>query len=274
MAVDPLSAALGVGKILGGLFGKKKKNPTPAQNILSQAQGARQAAEKYGFNPLTMLQYGQPGGTGLGGEAPLASLDLLLGGIEDVADEFTGKAAQQRAADQLNIDLAQLKLEQAKSGVIAAGPSEPNFTLGNRPTPMATVNRNVEKPFTLGSDLAPGREGQEEPVLNVPGFYEMNNAFTGGDIILPGEGPEGGIDDVAIMLGVGGPQAAYNWARKGVVKAANALTGTNAFDDVELMDAFRSETWNRPWFSQSDDPHKKKRPPEERTPGWEHLNFN
>ena len=56
-----LGTAIGAAKVIGGLFGlgkKKKKDPTPRDNLLSQAQGARDAADKYGFNPLTMLQYG------------------------------------------------------------------------------------------------------------------------------------------------------------------------------------------------------------------------
>ena len=62
---------------------------------MSQAAGARQAAKEYGFNPLTMLQYGQPGGAmGGGGEAPLASIELITGGLGTIADELTGAAAR------------------------------------------------------------------------------------------------------------------------------------------------------------------------------------
>lgn len=129
--------------LLGGLLGRKRKDPTPAQNIMSQAQGARQAADAYGFNPLTMLQYGQPGGAmGGGGGAPLASIELITGGLKDVADAFTGEAARRRAADQLEMDLAQLKLDQLRSGVLAVAPSAAS-AIGSGPTPIGPRTATV-----------------------------------------------------------------------------------------------------------------------------------
>lgn len=119
-----LETLAGVGSILGGLgglFGKKQKVPSPRKNMLSQAQGAREAAEKFGFNPLTMLQYGQVGGSGAlsgGGAPPLASIELITGGLRDLSDIASGDAERRRQMDQKNIDLAQIKLDQLRSGVI------------------------------------------------------------------------------------------------------------------------------------------------------------
>ena len=113
-------AAFKLGGAIGSLFKKKKKAPTPRDNIMSQAQGARDAAEKYGFNPLTMLQYGQPGGAmGVadGGAPPLASIHLISGALQDVNDIVSGDAARRRAADQLELDLAKVKIDQAKSQI-------------------------------------------------------------------------------------------------------------------------------------------------------------
>ena len=65
-------------KLLGGLFGSKKKTMSPAQSIVSTAQGARQGAKQYGFNPLTLLQASNAiagAGMDMGGTPPLASLD-------------------------------------------------------------------------------------------------------------------------------------------------------------------------------------------------------
>lgn len=113
-------AAKAVSGVLG-IFRKKKKDPTPRENLLSQAQGAREASEKYGFNPLTMLQYGQTGGAmagGGGGAAPLASLQMLTDGLKGLDDIVSGDRARRRAADELEIDLARLRLEQMRSGVV------------------------------------------------------------------------------------------------------------------------------------------------------------
>ncbi len=91
--------------------------------MMSQAQGARQAAEKYGFNPLTMLQYGQPGGSMGGGAAPLASAELLTGALSDMTDALTGDAKRRDAANQLEMDLGRLKLEQLRATGLQVQPS-------------------------------------------------------------------------------------------------------------------------------------------------------
>ena len=46
-----IGAAISAVTGIKGLFSKKKKDPTPKDNLLSQAKGARQAADQYGFNP-------------------------------------------------------------------------------------------------------------------------------------------------------------------------------------------------------------------------------
>lgn len=112
-----LQTAAAVTNILGGVGGIFGKKPTPRTNMISQARGAREAAEKYGFNPLTMLQYGQPGGLAGGGAPPLASVEFLTNGLNNLSAELNGDNERQRQADQLNLDLAKLKLEQARAGV-------------------------------------------------------------------------------------------------------------------------------------------------------------
>lgn len=164
-----------IGKIAGGfgtLIGstkKKEKQPTPRENILSQAQGAREAAEEYGFNPLTMLQYGQPGGAtpiaGGGGTPPLASIEAITGGLMDINDVVSGDAARRRAAEQAQLDLAQIKLDQAQAGVIAAGPgvgpiaSTPS-PLGRNAVPVATSGGAT---FQGGSRLGLGERPPVHP---------------------------------------------------------------------------------------------------------------
>lgn len=138
--MDPLSAVLGVGKILGGLFGKKKKDPTPYDNMISQAAGAREAAARYGFNPLTMLQYGNPSGAiGAGGGAPLASTEMILGGLEDVVSEMNGSAARERKQEELRLELAERELENLRTGasgkVRNAGANASVFAGGARAAP-------------------------------------------------------------------------------------------------------------------------------------------
>lgn len=137
------TALSGVGSILsgvGGLFGKKK-SASPASNIISQAKGARQAAERYGFNPLTMLQYGQPGGALGGGSSgpPLASFEMISAGLDALSPEAREERAIKREADQLNLDLAKLKLEQARSGVAYAPGSAAGAIGGGSPLGRTAV---------------------------------------------------------------------------------------------------------------------------------------
>ena len=111
-----LGGIASVAGAFGSLFGKKDEAPTPAQNILSQAQGAREAAEKYGFNPLTLLG-ASSGISGLNdGPAPLASTQLILDGLQSIEDERTGKKAQERQKDQLELDPYTLLVTRAPRG--------------------------------------------------------------------------------------------------------------------------------------------------------------
>lgn len=224
MAFDLGAIATGV-KILGGLkglFGKKKKDPTPRDNMMSQAQGARDAAAEYGFNPLTMLQYGQPGGAlaSGGGAPPLASIDLLTGGLEGLDDIVSGDAARRRAADQLQLDLARLKLDQARSGVVVHrdNVTDAGFStlspLGRSNATYAQSNvRSAPAPFSMANPIAPGRKKEVDPLTNSPGVFEIENELTGGPITLPGDGDPWGLDEFATAGAFGAPQVARNHSR-------------------------------------------------------------
>lgn len=89
------SALIGAGaSLLGGLFKKKPKEKSAEQNsreaILGQAAGARQASEKYGFNPLTLL-----GASSAVGPSYTTSENYMGNAIADagmiLADHISGK---------------------------------------------------------------------------------------------------------------------------------------------------------------------------------------
>lgn len=150
--ISAITGGLKIASGLAGLFGKKKKATTPRDNLLSQAQGAREAAEKYGFNPLTMLQYGQTGAMsgGGGGAPPLASIDLIVNGLSAFDPEKRADEERQRAADQLNLDLAKLRLEQARSGVII-GPQVAANGVGPGLSPLGSKAAQVYQGAGYGS---------------------------------------------------------------------------------------------------------------------------
>lgn len=142
----------GVGSIVGGigsLFGKGKTSD-PRSNIHSAAKGAREAAEKYGFNPLTLLQNGAAGfgGTTQGSAPPLASIDIITGGLRDINDVVSGDAERRRQADILKMELAKLEMEKLRAGIVAVGQSGGAASVGGG---APTVGRSARASSNLAS---------------------------------------------------------------------------------------------------------------------------
>ncbi len=245
--IDPTIISAGI-SLLGGLFGGKKKDPTPASNIVSQAAGVRQASEQYGFNPLTLLQYGQPGGALGGGSPPLASNELILGAMKDVVDVVSGDAARRRAAADLELELGRVKLDQLRGSVLGVAPSAAGAVGSGAPALGRRAATVVAQPFVnpkLGMAenwLSPGREKQAQPVSNGAGVTEIDNRFTdavGGPISVPGDGGEPwGIDEVVTALGFGGAQVAW---RLGKAAGAAARDVDNWEASRGLKGRFRSD---------------------------------
>lgn len=239
-----MSTLAGIGSLIGGvsgLFSKSKGAPSARENTVKLAQGARQASERYGFNPLTMLGAGSSmgGGGGGGGAPPLASIQMLTEGLEGIDDEVSGDAARRRQADQLQLDLAKVQLEQARSGVIASGPTAADAVGGSlsplgaprgthvqkaaravpaRFSASASAAAPVAKPkgkFSQGENPdAPGRKEDIAPLTNAPGFFEIENAWTGGPVSIPGEGEPWGADELGTAMVFGIPDIAGNHVNK------------------------------------------------------------
>ena len=232
----------GIGSLIGGvagLFSKKKGAPSARENTVKLAQGARQAAERYGFNPLTMLGAGSSmGGGGGGGDTPpLASIQMLTEGLKSVDDAISGDAERRRQADQLQIDLAKVQLEQARSGVIASGSTAADSVGGSlsplgapRGTHVQKTARAVPARFSASASAAapaakpkgkfsqgensdaPGRKEDIAPLTNSPGFFEIENSWTGGPVSIPGEGEPWGFDEMGTALVFGFPEVMGNHA--------------------------------------------------------------
>lgn len=118
--MDPAIIAGGL-KLLGGLFGSKKKSMSPQQSIMSTAAGARQAAKAYGFNALTLLK-GSNATAGAGmdmGAPPLASLSIL----GDVVDDVWGEGKERREFNRLQNDLLSLQVQEARTLASVVPPS-------------------------------------------------------------------------------------------------------------------------------------------------------
>lgn len=230
------------GPVIGGLFQNKanrdarKAQPTPDRNLLDQAKGAREASAKYGFNPLTMMQYGQTGGAGgVGPLPPLASVEMISSAIRDVSDVVSGDAARRRQQQQLELDLARLKIDQARSGVIVH-PQNTVDDVGSGLSPLGRTTstyaqgtvRQVVPPMSssapkaaaakpsatsgaTANPIAPDRKKDVTELTNSPGVFEVQNKVTGGKpITIPGDGEPWGIDELATAAIVGAPQVFDN----------------------------------------------------------------
>jgi hypothetical protein len=231
------AAATGVQTLggLSGLFGKKDKTMSPHDQIVSQARGARDAADQYGFNPLTMLQYGSHAGFQQmgGGVSPLSSLQDIAEGLQELSPEARLERENKRKADQLNLDLAKIKLDQARSGVVFA----PTSVGGGSPLGREAVTVMQGGAAERGSNAAlssdripvgPARRdrygydigGDNDPVLKankdgVPGFRLFGIPFVGsgntsngqtfedagGEVVSAVGGGAGVIDAVSTTIG-------------------------------------------------------------------------
>ena len=124
-----MSFLAGLGGLLGGLGGLFRKKGDSAYKqtrdaMIGQAETARVAGEKYGFNPLTLLGASSPLGSNRGdGAPPLASVQMILGGIEEMSDTLSGNKAQKQAVDTFRRDLNTLRLDKTRSGVGVENPS-------------------------------------------------------------------------------------------------------------------------------------------------------
>jgi len=160
-----------LGAVIGGIFGKKKAK-RDRQRALDDAKWQfkrlRQSAELGGFNPLTALENtGTAGFNNLpSGSAPLASAAIITNAIQGASDAITGEDAKQRARDSVQDQLAQIALDQAKSGFKNYVPQVP-VSMPTKTTMAGTKigstpanNVGMTKP-PLGVDFTP-------PALTLP----------------------------------------------------------------------------------------------------------
>lgn len=188
----------GIGSVLGGLGGlfNKPKNVSSGQNLMSLAQGARDASAATGFNPLTLLQAGS-GTTGFttGGTPPLASVELITGGLQGLDDQVSGDAARRRAADTLNLDLARLRYEQARSGVVVAPLSQADAFPTLSPLGAKSVQVYAADGQTFGGGNASARLSSGKAAAGNAGGSpqdlagnDLTSLSVGGVVVKPHEG--------------------------------------------------------------------------------------
>lgn len=208
-------------KLLGGLLGRKQKTMSPAQSIMSTAQGARDAAKAYGFNALTLLQASNAtagAGMAMGGPPPLASLSVLGDIIEDnYGDEAKTRKEHNRLQNELlrlEVDRSRPLAQVPRSAVQTVGGG--NAALGGRPTTYAPGAGVQAGPFGMGV-LTPDRQVDQTPTQDISGFMKIRNALTDEDgFFVPGsDGEPLSIGQLPVVMGAWAASEALELGTKG-----------------------------------------------------------
>ena len=225
--MEPLTALSTGVSILGGLFGLKKQKPLSVGTIIGQtaagvegqAKGAREAGEKYGFNPLTLLGLG---GAGVGSLAaagpPLASFDMISGGLRSLAEERSGESEQRRVRAGFENDMLKLEIDRLKGGgSVRAGVGSVRSVSGRN---IAVGNKSVLPPLAINPDLGmtpskmtAGRDVQVMRTANTGGFFDMENNWSRGPLSILGDSEPWGFDEMLGAVPQVLPQLAINYGK-------------------------------------------------------------
>lgn len=223
--MDPAIIAGGL-KLLGGLFGRKQKQMTPAQSIMSTAQGVTDASAATGLNRLTLLSASNAtagAGMAMGGPPPLASLSVL----GDIIDEnFSNDAKERKQHNRLQNELLTLEVDRARTlsavapvGSVAGGGSL-NGGRGN--TRVGSFSSGNLHDFTKNNEwLTPGRENVVDPQRHASGIIQYDNGITG-PVSLLGDDGEPFMEYLQVPI-VGGFQVMNNYAKHLAVKGLEAV---------------------------------------------------
>ena len=208
-------------KLLGGLFGSKKKSMSPQQSIMSTAAGARQAAKAYGFNALTLLK-GSNATAGAGmdmGAPPLASLSILGDIVEDT---FGEEAETRREHNRLQNELLRLEVDRSRSLAQVPTALAVNGVGGGR----SPLGGNTRVTYGVGAGVAGGRhelpvvtadrEVKQTPTEDISGFMKVRNAWTDADgFWVPGsDGEPVDIWEMPVVAGAWAASEAWELGSK------------------------------------------------------------
>ena len=214
-----------LGSLIGGafsLFGASKARKQAKEDAANKFIDLRAAALAGGFNPLTALE--STGGAGFGAypssAPPLASIELLTGAADGVVDELSGAADLRRKTDQLNYDLAALKLDQARSGVVL--PAPPSAVSAFGPSSLGAAPVEV---------VAHGTPPMDEFNL----YVRVYDPMTGRWVTIPNPDlTESGPTEVATGLATIGAADALQNGGKAVLSFGNSVGSSYRFPSVGL----------------------------------------
>lgn len=197
MVVPALIGA--AGGLLGGIFGRKKEKSADQNSydaIMGQARGSREASEKYGFNPLTLLgassAVGPSESSNYMGNAIANSAMLLADGLAKREEKFGQLAAMQKQNEELKLQVRELTLRPKFGGIYAQRQAVPTLgaALGVQGASSARPDRVVNsaaaggaagadadklRPLVTTHPLDARREVENDPMKTTGGFMTIDN---------------------------------------------------------------------------------------------------
>ncbi|TXG97570.1 MAG: hypothetical protein E6R08_06710 [Nevskiaceae bacterium] len=232
------------GSLLGGLFGKSK-TISAGDNMYSHVGGVMQAAERFGFNPLTLL--GVTPGMGqvvspqnYMGQAIADSALLVADSIAAKKADQTAKKAQdlEAANAKLNSQIRDLTLRPKIGGVYAQRQSSPTL----RQALGAEDETSGEATAGLPGDSDASRV-PDDFVGGIPRVTLFGKTYEGSGAMSSGQTIEDALGDSLtaefVMPAVGADMALYTWGKDlGVVKAPYGQKPGKPIPEVEVRKPF------------------------------------
>lgn len=217
MVASVVAGALvsGASSLLGGLFGKNSaEKATRDQNYYNRPRAQRQRAEGGGFNPLFVMSNGASGNQTQSGYSPIMG--------NSIAQAGAAFAGAMQAEEQLKIQRSELEMEnQRLDELVKATKLTANvggiYAKGNRNNGSGNLgsSSNPNGYGRSGDVVAPDRDQEVAPYVSGAGLTEINNSFTGGSVVVPGDdGEPWGIDEVATAAIFGAPQVFYRQGKR------------------------------------------------------------
>jgi len=202
----------------------------------------RRGADQAGINVITALggapSVGSAAGTFTGPK--LGAMSAVIEGFKGISDEFTGVASQQRAARELQLDLARVELDNAKAAQGAHISAQPARSQGG-PQMGSRANKIVGAIDPKNTNpIAGNREKEIMPLNNSGGVFEMENKLTYGPVTIAGDSEPWGLDELGTAVIMGAPQAYANMIRRAASakQPANTLSARDTWREMRRAVGF------------------------------------
>lgn len=187
-----VAAVQAIGSLLGGILGKAKRGPSAGDNALSHVSGIMEAAEKFGFNPLTLL--GSVGAVGGASPPPnimgaaIADATMYLGdGINKSGDLKRQRDALAAERDALQTKVIGLTIRPKVPGVYGTmamgGPnaqrSDPVVVArdASRAGPVGSAVAGAIRPLQDKLPVDPRRAVDNQAQKTHAGFMAIDNPY-------------------------------------------------------------------------------------------------